>query len=45
MNRTSALLPPLAFLDRDLSVVDPEVARWIAEEERRQNQHLELIAS
>ena len=41
----SALLAPLAFLDRDLEAVDPEVARWIAEEERRQNQNLELIAS
>jgi len=45
MNRTEALLPPLAFLDRNLSAVDPETARWIAEEERRQNGNLELIAS
>jgi len=45
MNRTSSLLPPLAFLDRDLAAVDPEVARWIGEEERRQNGNLELIAS
>ncbi|HEY7574450.1 MAG TPA: serine hydroxymethyltransferase, partial [Thermoanaerobaculia bacterium] len=45
MNKASTLLPPLAFLDRDLSAVDPEVARWILEEERRQNEHLELIAS
>jgi glycine hydroxymethyltransferase len=42
---TTALLPPLAFLDRDLEAVDPEVAHWIAEETRRQNQNLELIAS
>jgi glycine hydroxymethyltransferase len=45
MTKIDTLLPPLAFLDRDLSAVDPEVARWILEEERRQNQHLELIAS
>jgi glycine hydroxymethyltransferase len=43
--KTSTLLPPLAFLDRDLEAADPEVARWIGEEERRQNEHLELIAS
>ena len=43
--KTSATLPPLAFLDRDLEAVDPDVARWIREEERRQNQNLELIAS
>ena len=42
---TTALMPPLAFMDRDLEAVDPEVARWIAEEERRQNHNLELIAS
>ena len=41
----TTLLPPLAFLDRDLEAADPEVAHWIAEEERRQNQNLELIAS
>jgi glycine hydroxymethyltransferase len=34
-----------AFLDRDLDVVDPEVAKWIREEELRQNGGLELIAS
>ncbi len=45
MSRAETLLPPLAFLDRDLSAVDPEIARWIGEEERRQNQTLELIAS
>jgi len=42
---TDVLLPPLAFLDRDLESVDPDVARWIGEEERRQNETLELIAS
>src|SRR5437764_13881983 len=35
----------MAFLERDLSVADPDVAHWIREEERRQNQKLELIAS
>jgi glycine hydroxymethyltransferase len=35
----------LAFLDRDLAAADPEVAGWIREEERRQNENLELIAS
>ncbi|MGE5413869.1 MAG: serine hydroxymethyltransferase, partial [Syntrophomonadaceae bacterium] len=32
-------------MDRDLEVVDPEIARWIAAEARRQNEGLELIAS
>ncbi|HYX21156.1 MAG TPA: serine hydroxymethyltransferase, partial [Thermoanaerobaculia bacterium] len=32
-------------MDRDLEVVDPETARWIAAEARRQNEGLELIAS
>ncbi|HEX4440340.1 MAG TPA: serine hydroxymethyltransferase [Thermoanaerobaculia bacterium] len=32
-------------MDRDLRVVDPEVAHWIDEETRRQNTGLELIAS
>jgi glycine hydroxymethyltransferase len=36
---------PAAFLDRDLDVVDPDVARWIRKEEERQNDGLELIAS
>ena len=45
MNRAGVLLPPQAFLDRDLEAVDPDVAHWIAEEERRQNHNLELIAS
>jgi len=34
-----------ALMDRDLAVVDPEVAHWIEEEARRQNAGLELIAS
>ena len=45
MNRAGVLLPPQAFLDRDLEAVDPDVAHWIAEEEGRQNHNLELIAS
>src|ERR1700686_3076242 len=45
MSKADVLQSPLAFLDRDLSVVDPDVARWIREEEMRQNQNLELIAS
>ncbi len=36
---------PLAFMDRDLSAVDPDVANWIEAERRRQNEGLELIAS
>jgi len=36
---------PAAFLDRDLDVVDPDVAGWIRKEEERQNDGLELIAS
>jgi glycine hydroxymethyltransferase len=45
MDRTTLTPPAAAFLDRDLEVVDPEVARWIHEEERRQDAGLELIAS
>ncbi len=45
MNRTETLLPPAAFLDRDLAAADPDVAHWIREEERRQDHNLELIAS
>ena len=45
MNPTDTLVPPLAFLDRDLDAVDPDVSRWIREEEQRQNHNLELIAS
>ena len=44
MKETTAY-PPLALQDRDLASVDPDVARWIREEERRQNDTLELIAS
>jgi glycine hydroxymethyltransferase len=43
--KETAASPPLALQDRDLAAVDPEVARWIREEERRQNDTLELIAS
>jgi glycine hydroxymethyltransferase len=45
MSKADTVIASLAFLDRDLSAVDPEVAHWIGEEERRQNQNLELIAS
>ena len=45
MSKAEVLQAALAFLDRDLSVVDPDVAHWIGEEERRQNMNLELIAS
>jgi len=45
MDRTVLTIPAAAFLDRDLDVVDPEVAQWIRGEERRQNDGLELIAS
>jgi glycine hydroxymethyltransferase len=38
-------IPAAALMDRDLAVVDPEVARWIVAEGRRQNDGLELIAS
>ena len=36
---------PAAAMDRDLAVVDPQVARWIEAEARRQNEGIELIAS
>jgi glycine hydroxymethyltransferase len=45
MSKTTLSPPAAAFLDRDLEVVDPEVAQWIHGEERRQNEGLELIAS
>ncbi|HEX5134726.1 MAG TPA: serine hydroxymethyltransferase [Thermoanaerobaculia bacterium] len=45
MNRSTLSTSAAAFLDRDLEVVDPEVARWIHDEELRQNGGLELIAS
>ena len=43
--KDTTLAGVLAFLDRDLDVVDPEVAKWIEGEVRRQNEGLELIAS
>src|SRR5580693_4397299 len=45
MTRTDTLIPPAVFIDRDLDTVDPDVAQWIREEKRRQNEGLELIAS
>ncbi len=45
MSRIAPVSGPAAFLDRDLDVVDPAVAGWIRDEERRQNEGLELIAS
>jgi glycine hydroxymethyltransferase len=41
----SSVMSPLAHLTRELAAVDPEVAEWIAAEERRQDENLELIAS
>ena len=43
MSRAAAA--PASLMDRDLDAVDPEIARWIAAEARRQNEGLELIAS
>ena len=40
-----SVFPAPALLDRDLEVVDPEIARWIAAERKRQNEGIELIAS
>ncbi len=40
-----ATTPAAALMDRDLAAVDPEVARWIEAERRRQNDGIELIAS
>ena len=45
MSKAEVLQSTLAFMDRDLSAADPDVAHWIREEERRQNNNLELIAS
>ena len=45
MSAPTSTYSPAAFLDRDLDVVDPDVARWIRKEEQRQNEGLELIAS
>jgi glycine hydroxymethyltransferase len=41
----SATFPAAALMDRDLEVVDPDIARWIEMERRRQNEGIELIAS
>jgi glycine hydroxymethyltransferase len=35
----------MSFLTRSLAEADPDVAHWIKEEERRQNEGIELIAS
>jgi len=45
MNKAETAFPTAALIDRDLEAVDPEVAHWIREEARRQNDRLELIAS
>ena len=45
MSKAAVSHPDLAFLDRDIAAADPDVAHWIREEERRQNENLELIAS
>jgi len=45
VSRTAPVSGPASFLDRDLDAVDPDVAGWIRDEERRQNEGLELIAS
>jgi glycine hydroxymethyltransferase len=45
VSRTAPVSGPASFLDRDLDAVDPAVAGWIRDEERRQNEGLELIAS
>jgi glycine hydroxymethyltransferase len=45
VSRIAPVSGPAAFLDRDLDVVDPAIAGWIRDEERRQNEGLELIAS
>jgi glycine hydroxymethyltransferase len=45
MSRTISSPAAAGFLDRDLDAVDPDVSGWIRDEERRQNEGLELIAS
>ena len=45
MSKAEPLQSTLSFLDRDLAAADPDIAHWIREEEKRQNQNLELIAS
>ncbi len=42
---SSSTLTPASFLSRELAFADPEVFRAIQEEERRQSENLELIAS
>jgi glycine hydroxymethyltransferase len=44
-NTTTETPSAMDFLERDLATADPDVAHWIREEERRQNDGLELIAS
>ena len=45
MSKTTTPPSATAFLTRTLEETDPDVAHWIREEERRQNEGLELIAS
>ena len=45
MSKTTAPPSATAFLTRTLEETDPDVAHWIGEEERRQNEGPELIAS
>ncbi len=45
MSKTTAPPSATAFLTRTLEETDPDVAHWIGEEERRQNEGIELIAS
>jgi glycine hydroxymethyltransferase len=45
VGKAEVAFPAGALIDRDLDVVDPDVAGWIRDEERRQTDHLELIAS
>jgi glycine hydroxymethyltransferase len=45
MSKAEVLQSTLAFLDRDLSAADRDVAHWIRVEEMRQYQNLELSAS
>jgi glycine hydroxymethyltransferase len=44
MSKTTAP-PNTSFITRPLAEADPDVAHWIREEERRQNEGIELIAS
>jgi glycine hydroxymethyltransferase len=45
MSRAASASAPASLMDRDLEAVDPEIAKWIEAEARRQNHGLELIAS